>query len=129
MALSVEQFFRDGGGELTLNHFRADEDPEEVVQGYITEAATKVAAVDAALQDGIAAKWVYYRAFQGAYAWVIMEPGSADTGDAGSVNFLDPEGLLKLALQYREEFDATLAVALSKPAARPYGPTLNSYVF
>lgn len=129
MTLQAAQFFRDGGGELTFSHFKSDEDPEEVVEGYITEAMTKVVSVEAALQEGIASKWVYYRAFNGAFAWVIMEPQSVSAGDAGSAAFLDPNGLLKLALDYKEQFETALATALSQPAARPYGHAINSYVF
>ena len=129
MALSPMQFLREGGGELTEKHFLPSEDPEEVLQGYILDAATKVSAVDAALRDGIAAKWVYYRAYQSAYAWVLMEPQGANVGEAGTVNFLNPDGLMKIALSYKEQFDDLLAAALVTPAVRPYGPTRNEYIF
>jgi hypothetical protein len=129
VALSPDQFFRENGGELTANHFKPDEDPEEVVQGYIDEADDKVAAADAALRDGIAKNWVYYRAFQGTYAWVIMEPTQVSVNEGGAANFLDPEGLLRIALAYKEQFDTALAFALETPAARPFGPTLNKYIW
>jgi hypothetical protein len=129
MTLTPTQFLRSGGGELTLKHFQPDEDAEEVLQGYITEATGKVAAVEPALQDGIASKWVYYRAFKGAYAAALVEPQAANTGDAGSVSFYNPDGLLKLALDYKDQFDEALALALSKPALRPFGPTKNTYIF
>ncbi len=129
MALTPSRFFRSGGGDLTENHFQPGEDPEEVVQGYITEAMGKVAGVDAGLRDSIASHWVYFRAYKGAYAWVVMEPTQFSVGEAGSAGFLDPNGLLKLALAEEEAFDAALAAALATPAARPYGPARNTYVW
>lgn len=129
MTLYPEQFFRAEGGEATESMFQPCEDPLDIVGRYIVEAEGKVAGVDAALRDGIAAKWVYYRIFNGAFAWIIMEPEATDVGDAGSANFFDPSHLLKLAQQYKEEFETALAAALATPAARPFGPARNQYVF
>lgn len=117
-------------GELALDLFPPEVDPEDAIEGYLTAARLATAALTTARTEAIDA-YVYWKTYNGLYVYALSQPVNANVPDAGNVSFTAEQlkGLASKALQWELEYNRLATLAVAAVPDFPRGAVLNKYVF